>query len=357
MTGGARPRAGGRLTVLAATAWWAVAPGCRPAPPGDAATASASQPASLTRTSESGPVKASVEVRPAAPSLGDPLVLTLTIEAAAGVRVEPPPFGEALGRFGIVDFTPRRRATAGGGSVLVQTYTLQAPMSGRQRIPPLRIEFADERSGLAPDGGGGGGGGGDAGVAALRELLTEEITLDVKSVLPEGEVTARLRPARGRLPVSAAGRALARYWPFGAGALALAAAVVALRFIRRRAEIRIRLSAYDVALERLERLAAGGLPAPAAADAWYVELSDIVRRYLEDRYGVRAPELTTEEFLREAHQLEALIDDDRALLTRFLEGCDRVKFAGYHPAQTESGSALETARRFITQTRLTPVAS
>ncbi|HEY3356539.1 MAG TPA: hypothetical protein VGQ83_25030, partial [Polyangia bacterium] len=277
---------------------------------------------------------------PASPALGDPLTLTLTVAAQPGVKVTPPPFGEALGRFSIVSFTPRARTTPAGGSVAVQTYALQAPMSGRQRIPPLRVEFVDERPGAA-----------DGGPARVRELLTEELTLEVKSILPAGAAMGQLHPPRGRLPVSAAGRALSRFWPALAAVLLAGLAVIAFFVWRRRAEVRTRLTAHDVARARLARLEGRGLPGPAEADAWYVELSDIVRRYLEDRYGVRAPELTTEEFLREARALAALTDSDRALLSRFLEGCDRVKFAGYRPDDAESRAALETARRLIDQTR------
>ena len=64
-----------------------------------------------------------------------------------------------------------------------QRYLLEAPMSGRQRIPSLRVEFADHRPGQAqPDGGGDGHGNGD------RELLTEEVPVEITSVLPEGQV-------------------------------------------------------------------------------------------------------------------------------------------------------------------------
>ena len=90
------------------------------------------------------------------------------------------------------------------------------------------------------------------------------------------------------------------------------------------------------------------------ADAWYVEISDIVRHYLEDRYAVRAPELTTEEFLREARRSAELGREHQDLLSVFLEGCDRVKFAGYHPEVAESRATLQVAGRFLEETRLRP---
>ena len=79
---------------------------------------------------------------------------------------------------------------------------------------------------------------------------------------------------------------------------------------------------------------------------------DIVRRYLEGRYGVRAPELTTEEFLQEAQRAAALAANHRELLSAFLERCDRVKFAGYRPDSDESMATLKAARAFVEDTRV-----
>ena len=88
------------------------------------------------------------------------------------------------------------------------------------------------------------------------------------------------------------------------------------------------------------------------ADAWFVELSAIVRTYLEGRYEIRAPELTTEEFLQEASRAKELTTEHRAQLSAFLERCDRVKFAGYRPDPAESIATLDAARAFVEDTRL-----
>ncbi len=114
--------------------------------------------------------------------------------------------------------------------------------------------------------------------------------------LPEGAVAAELRAPRGRLEPPRVSR-IERLWPWLAGGFALLALLFAVVLWRKHAAKRVRVTAYDKAMARLARLEARGLPAADEADAWYVELSDIVRRYLEDRYGVRAPELTTQEFL------------------------------------------------------------
>jgi hypothetical protein len=111
-------------------------------------------------------------------------------------------------------------------------------------------------------------------------------------------------------------------------------------------------SAYDEAVTRLHELEQAGPPDETAADAWFVALSAIVRRYLEQRYEIRAPELTTEEFLPVATARPELSADHRSLLRSFLERCDRVKFAGYRPDADESLATLKAARGFVEDTRL-----
>ena len=265
-------------------------------------------------------------------------MLTLVVAAKKGVTVEMPAFGEALGRFAIVDFAPRQEVTD-DGVLLTQRYTLQTPMSGRQRIPRLRVEFLDERD---PDT-----------EPRAKELLTDELAFVVASVLPEGEALAELRPARAPLE-ELQGPWLHRNWPWlvlGVVVLAgLGAGVVA--WLRRAGE-RARLTAFDRAMARLDRLQRRGLPAADAADAWYVELSDIVRRYIEERFALRAPELTTEEFLLEAGRSADLKRSHRELLSDFLARCDRVKFARYSPEEDESRDALGVAERFLADTRQT----
>ena len=305
-----------------------------PAPLADAADAEAP----LSAETRQGPVTATVSLSPASPRLGDSLALTLTVEAEQGVAVEMPAFGDALGRFAIVDFAPGRETTE-RGTRLWQRYTLQVSASGRQRIPRLRVTFTDERGTAAGQGG------------PPRELMTDELGFKVESMLPEGAAAAALRPARDPLP-ELAGSWLARYWPWLAALVTIAAATgFGVVFWHRRRAFRARLTAYDRAARRLQRLRRAGLPAASGLDAWYVELSDIVRRYIEERFALRAPELTTEEFLSEAGR-SALSKPHRGLLSAFLEICDRVKFARYHPGQEESRQALDVAQRFLDETRL-----
>ncbi len=299
----------------------------------------------LVKTTESGPVKATVAVWPPKPTLGDALYLRLTVEAEPGVAIDLPFERDVLGGFRVAAFDARHDHGKGGGAVEVRTYELEAPSSGRHRIPPLRLEFVDGRKHA--------GSGSSSGAASeTLELLTDEVPIEVGAVSAD-RTGAELKPARGTIdPVL--GRA-AR-WPWIAGALALIAIGIggtfAWRGVQRRSVVRAQVSAYERAMAALAALEQRGGAGDADADAWFVELSAIMRRYLEGRFRVRAPELTTEEFLQEARRSPDLDDEHRERLGEFLERCDRVKFAGWRPTTDESLATLGTARAFVDETRL-----
>ena len=305
------------------------------APPADA----------IVKTTEHGPVKATLKVWPAQPTLGEPIHARLEIEAPAGVSVDAP-FQEAgdqrLGRFKVLEFTRDAERAANGGQRQEQTYTLDALASGRHRVPPLRLEMLDARPEAADD----------PARRKPQEIMTEEVPLDIAPVKAEA-VTAELRPAAGALDPDVGGTS----WTFVLGLASLAlvlgsGSVLAVRAARARRKLARQRSAYDDAVANLRALEDRGAPDAAAADAWFVELSAIVRRYLEQRYDIRAPELTTEEFIQVATARPELRDEHRGLLTAFLERCDRVKFAGYRPDAEESLATLAAARGFVEDTRL-----
>ena len=98
--------------------------------------------------------------------------------------------------------------------------------------------------------------------------------------------------------------------------------------------------AHVLALEELAKLAAGQLVEAGRFHEFYFRLSDIVRRYLEGRFGIMAPEQTTEEFLREAGRNPVLSEVHKELLAGFLRAADMVKFARLQPSIGESEAAF-----------------
>lgn len=88
-----------------------------------------------------------------------------------------------------------------------------------------------------------------------------------------------------------------------------------------------------------------------------VEVSSILREYIEARFGLKAPSLSTEEFLFEAERGSHLDPRWRESLGDFLQQCDRVKFALAHLQPPRMEVLHTTAETFIDATATAPAAA
>jgi len=128
--------------------------------------------------------------------------------------------------------------------------------------------------------------------------------------------------------------------------LALLAGLVALvKYLARRVKEH-RMSPIERAWVELDRLLKKGLPGRGRYKDFYVELTMVVRRYVQRKYGIKAPHLTTEEFLRDRRIVE-LSNDRMAALKVFLESADMVKFAGVEATPEMADSATDSARGYL----------
>ena len=76
-----------------------------------------------------------------------------------------------------------------------------------------------------------------------------------------------------------------------------------------------------------------------------------MRRYLENRFNLHAPELTTEEFLDVAATSPDLSADQKSFLQGFLRSADQVKFARLVPDADTIAKAVSAAGDFLEQTK------
>ena len=108
---------------------------------------------------------------------------------------------------------------------------------------------------------------------------------------------------------------------------------------------------HIVALRALERLGAAPRRTAEEVECLYIEVSGVLRQYFEDRFGLRAPERTTEEFLPEVESQAVLDATRQALLREFLQSCDMVKFAGSRPSDTHHQRVFAIAKQIVEATR------
>lgn len=113
-------------------------------------------------------------------------------------------------------------------------------------------------------------------------------------------------------------------------------------------------SADAVALEALARIEASDLLTRGEVKEYHIQVSDVLRHYVEARFDVPALEMTTREVmegLRRANVDPAFCE----ALRRFLDPCDLVKFAKARPDAEESRELLELGRELVSMGGSPPV--
>jgi len=261
---------------------------------------------------------------------GRSVFLTVTMRAPKDVRATLPDFRERARGFSLAEDGARKSArNADGSSVETVDWRLvPEPCADVYKIAPFAVSASPQLLSSAADEGS------LSFVAGPvyfenpppRETVTGGMESDPQKDLP---------PLSWRL-VGWCAAALA------AAAALLASAVALVRYVARRVKEH-RMSPIERAWAELERLLRKGLPGRGRYKDFYVELTMVVRRYVQRKYGIKAPHLTTEEFFGEigARGMES------EELRRFLESADLVKFAGVQATPEMADGATDSARRYL----------
>jgi hypothetical protein len=145
------------------------------------------------------------------------------------------------------------------------------------------------------------------------------------------------------------------WWTLGALAVIGALLTLALLIFKRRKLVvePPLIPAHERARQKLEAaLELFDQPKP-----FCIIVSDAVRLYLEERFGLHAPDRTTDEFLADLGKSSALTVNQKESLQEFLSACDLVKFAKYEPQRPELEVIYKSALRLIEETAPAEVAS
>ena len=281
-----------------------------------------------------GPVRVVLEIEPKEPRLSDELTLRLMVQADERVEVDLPPFGDSIGGFVVRSFQEALPVIEQGQRLLGQTYRLEPMATGEHVIRSVVVIFRDLR---------------EQGDQLEHELETEPLTVTVSSFLEGKQPSLNdLRPAADPLSIE-----VQREFPrnllliLAGSATLLILLGVLLRRRARRPLAAKPLTPTEQALLEFRRLLEDDPLGRGELQTFFVELTGIVRRYIERTTDVRAPEQTTEEFLREMRAHSAFDAESRERLRSFLESADLVKFAAHHPALPDIEASFRRAQEFV----------
>ena len=111
------------------------------------------------------------------------------------------------------------------------------------------------------------------------------------------------------------------------------------------------LPPHVIAMNALDALAEKKLWQNGRDKEFHTELTDILRQYIEARFGVGAMEKTSDEILDELYELAESQKASLANLKQILSIADLVKFAKYHPYADENQLSFVNSRMFVEQTK------
>ena len=111
-----------------------------------------------------------------------------------------------------------------------------------------------------------------------------------------------------------------------------------------------RLLPHQKAMKEIEQIKADKMVSSENSKEYYTKLTDTLRKYIEERYGFNAMEMTSSEIIEKlmASQDQNALDELRQLFTT----ADLVKFAKYSTLINENDANLVNAIDFINQTKL-----
>jgi len=296
----------------------------------------AKEPPETTRPARSevqrGPVKVIAQVVPKWIRLSDDPKLILTIEHEKGVTVKIPPFAQSFGQFHIKNTHKSMPRSVENREIIQQTYTLEPKTTGTLAIWPIAVHFNDTR----PNGDG-----------KRHTLKTQEFTVDVISnVDPEKASIADMKPASDPIDIPTPVWATL-IWLIVGGVVILVGVLTWLRISSRSKVVEKRpLTPKELAFWELQKIVDEDL-AKKDVKLFYVELTGVVRRYIERTTSIRAPEQTTEEFLREITTCSTFPPEEGQRLRNFLESADLVKFAALEPIPADIRESFNRAEVFI----------
>lgn len=269
----------------------------------------------------------------AEPEVIDPaqdVMLTITVTAPTGVHPILPDLQDRFQGFSMAEDFTSEPIEANGRTLITQRWKLTPePAADRYRLAPFAITVKEGTS-----------------------ATEHQFSFATKPVLfPKGDARPAVTgaPEVELKPIWIAPTAKTiTLWIFAVIGAILAIAGILYGLTKISAKVKeFRMSAIERALTELDRLLRRDLPGKGLFKDFYVELTMVVRRYIERSHNVRAPEQTTEEFLAAAEQHPDFTPAVLAQLKTFLESADLVKFAGQKADHTMAEDATEKARKYM----------
>lgn len=282
----------------------------------------------ITRSVEADDISVKIRFSPGIADPREDVIFTVETRFPSGLQVAFPDWEEALEGFEVAATLSQPEVTDADGYQIVETALRLRPIPGSQyRIAPMLLSITendgDPQYLITP---------------AIRPPYHRIQDLDETPFQNQEPAFSYIPPTPREIMV----------WAFSIFIVLLVLFVCArlARRLKRKIEI-LRMSPAERARHELNQLLAKDLPAQGQFKEFFFSITGIIRTYIERQHGIRAPELTTDEFLLAATQRPQFTPEVVEHLREFLESADLVKFAAWTPTKRAIRDTIETARTYL----------
>ncbi|MGC8824170.1 MAG: hypothetical protein ACP5PZ_06195 [Bacteroidales bacterium] len=268
--------------------------------------------------------------------IGDQIYLTVTVEQPREARVTLPNFRDSLaGKIEILKFFPIDTTPLADGRLRIQQrYLVTSFDSGTYQVGPIVFPYVCQ--------------------ATSDSIISDPVILTVNTI-PIKDLT-KIADIKTIIKLPLTIRELLPFMGISLLFLLLVAAAIyaymrwkqqkpLFPFMEKPAE-----PAHVIAFRELEKLKGAKLWQQGNFKEYYSRLTDIVRAYIEARFGVPALESTTPEIYQTLNGLESIPKNLIDELHQMLQLSDLVKFAKAEPLPDENDNAWHVAYQFVSKT-------
>ena len=256
--------------------------------------------------------------------VGDRIRYKVEIISKDSLEIEFPQFKDSkIGDCEIKDSGKSAKRSIFGKSSYMNWLDITSYYVGKRTVPSIEVKYREKGEGY------------------WRKLKTGEFTFTVETVLPRDLKLTDVLDIKGVLYPFSWLKFFMWIFAVSIGLWIIVALILKLIFKKVPPKL-----PHEIALEEIgaasKQFASGG-----EVKYYYVRISDAVRRYIEKAFFLKAPEMTTQEFLISLGGSSKLKAAHKDLLAIFMQACDLVKFAKYKPARNDIESVFNTAKKFI----------
>ncbi len=274
------------------------------------------------------PLSVTAEIDRQQAYVGDRLRFTLTLAADSATSVDSIPVGENLGDFDVIGRQYDLSGDGSGGLRHTVGFDLAVYKTGQFWIPQIPIRFIHADS-------------------TISEFMTDSLVVIIMSVASGDSLV----DIRGLKPQIYFGSQFPWLYVIAA-AVVLAGIFVWMWRRRKKSEAVGEAEPVDtrppwvIADEAMRILRESGLLANGEFKLFYLKLTDILRAYIEPRFGVDALDRTTSELRKDLTQI-SLDGNYYDLLFELFDSADLVKFAKLRPEMSQAENDFQKGWQFV----------